>query len=218
MAEHGFINMIKHLRGEEAVLLFGKYATSTDDERRALGQFLGEEYQRECIEYPFEVPEFNEAAAVWAAELVYISAQLLLNREKTIDEIGEFPDVYNAEISASAHLSADLCLRFLPEIIKKLEQIDKDDELIPKLKKYLEPWSYSAIGCLRDDDVVGKTIFSTPCVRALYMQRLLERKQIHAITDSEIQESIRASVGLHGKELLDKTAYEKLQEWKAEKE
>lgn len=217
MAEKDFIEMIRYLRHQEAVMLFGKYAIINEDEFEQVAQFLESEYHQECYEYPGNAPEFDKGAAIWAAELVHVAAQLLLNRQQTMDEIDESLQAYSGELNASAHLSADLSLRFLPRIIDKLQLIDPEDELVSKLDGILSQWPYSAIGRIKEAQVDLDLIITDQNLLSLYADRVLEKGRIQDVVHQSIQQQLLASLGMYGRDLLNSTDFEKTKEWRVEK-
>ena len=145
MTKYYFLNTIQTLRKQEEAVLYEKLLPISEQEKKEAADFLYQEYQQEALEYPYQVPEFDVFAALWAADFLYTALQLVLHREqKEQDLVQLLPDFPN-EITPSAILSADLCLRFLPDVIIQLKLIDSEDALIEILEKQLTLWHYSGI-------------------------------------------------------------------------
>jgi hypothetical protein len=139
-----FLKMVRHLRKNEEVMLYENILAIPDEEVTSVAEFLRSEYENEALNHPKPLPEYDPEAAVWAARTLYVSAQLLLYRENKVTDLSTLiPD--NLEVNAGAILSADLTLRFLPDLVKQMEVIDPDDDLLHILRKLLEKWHYSAV-------------------------------------------------------------------------
>jgi hypothetical protein len=191
-----FLETIYHLRTIEQIILYNKMMAISKEEEKETISFLETEYENEILDYPSKAPEFNAQAAIWGAKTVYFASQLLLYREHKISELDFFLPQYKGVLNASALLSADLCLRFLPQIIIEMKQIDADDLAIPILEKNLEDFHYSAIGF----DVFSGTInleivFSDESLKQLYLNRVVERKAKKTAAIEEVKRELMAGFG-----------------------
>jgi len=192
-----FFQMISNLRQHESVLLAGKMKPISIEEENEVAEFLAKEYQTESLEYPFISPEFNVDAALWAAKTIYIASNLMLYREQKETEIEELLQVYPKEINASAILSADLTLRFLPLIITNLKLIDLDDKLIKLLENQLQQWHYSAIEFNLDYEVIDfQSVKKNKCLHQLYCNRIMHFKNITLAKHPAFNDTINANMGL----------------------
>lgn len=191
-----FLDTIFHLRTIEQIILYDKLITIAKEEESETVSFLESEYEREILEYPNIAPDFNPNAALWASKTVYLAAQLLLYREHKISDLAVILPDYNSEISASALLSADICLRFLPQIIMEMKRIDPDDLVIGILEKYLFKFHYSAIGFDVDLEQINfEIIYSNDCLKQLYIDRIVERKAIKFTESNFIKEQLQIGFG-----------------------
>lgn len=175
---HHFSKVIKQLRENEEVMLYGNVLDIESEDIAETVQFLEKEYRAESANYPYCPPEFNVEAALWGAKTVYVAAQLLLYRENRISELHTLITSYSGEITSSAILSADLCLRFLPELVKELKVIDPEDLLIELLVKQLEIWNYSAISYSGIDyaNCIFTNVHENECLKQMYVNRIIEFK------------------------------------------
>ncbi|MDI3319394.1 hypothetical protein [Pinibacter soli] len=197
MEKKYFLKMIQHLRVEEQVMLYGNlFETSSDEEE--VCSFLQTEYQQESLTHPFQSPSFDGAAALWGARLIYNAAQLLLYRQnKPNDLIALFPDFQN-EVTPSAIVSADLCLRFLPDVIAPLRLIDGEDQLIGILENHLKIWHFSAVKSELSFDALDFTlILSNPCIKRLYVDRVIEYKKLKLAFHPSLKPLVQASLGMY---------------------
>jgi hypothetical protein len=197
--------MIKHTRTNEEVILHSNVLDISPEEIEKTSLFLESEYKQECLSYPYTAPEFDVQAAIWAARLFYISSQLLLYREQNIEEINKLLPPYNSEITASAILSADLTLRFIPHIVTELKLIDDTDPLIETLESYLHLWHYSAIGySLPNIDKLDFKILETDkCLNQLYINRIIEKNAISLSKHPALHSAIESTLGMYKKELWE---------------
>jgi hypothetical protein len=191
-----FLETLYHLRTVEHVILYNRLAPVPHKEEQDVIAFLEGEYERECTDYPFTAPAFSGTAALWAAKTVYVAAQLFLYRENKETELSALLPAYSGNIDASAMLSADLCLRFLPAVKYALEAVDVNDPLIAVLEKHLVHFPYSGIG--RDGDFSEPdtvTILNNDCLKQLYLDRIAERKAVKWAAQPIVNSAILANIG-----------------------
>lgn len=150
-----FLNTISHLREQEEMLIYDRFTSPTPKEEKAVANLLREEYTREVLNFPGVAPSFEPEAAVWAARIVFNASQLLLSREKDEKDLVELLPDHPGAMTPGAILSADLCLRCLPDVIEKAKDINPDDPLIGLLEEILQQWHYSGIGYFRGQERGG---------------------------------------------------------------
>ena len=195
MPQH-FYNSIFNLRQHEEFTLYDRILVFTPEDETLVQDFLQIEYDTECLHYPFAAPAFNRTAALWAAKTTYTSCQLLLSRENREGELTQLLPDYNQVIDAGAILSADVCLRFLPQILLQTQRIDPNDALIAVIEAHLEKWHYSGIGhtkaLIADDD----EIFKNDCLLQLYADRVVSKKDTGRALQLPLLQKIRADMGI----------------------
>lgn len=194
--------MLRQLRLYEEIVLYASIPGVSPQEEIEAKAFLKEEYQREAIAFQHEVPPFSEEAAFWAAALIYRAAQLMLYRENKEVELAGILPVYNGPKDVSAILSADLTLRFLPSVIEKLKEIDKDDALIPLLSDVAVEWDFSSVGMKMDSKFEAMRMAKlNPCLLRLYIDRVIELRDAERAQHPLLHEEIKAVLGLYTSEL-----------------
>lgn len=190
--------MIQLLRMEEEVLLYGLALQTTEEEDGEVVEFLREAFQAEALGYPHDAPEFNPDAALWSAKIIYFASQFLLYRETSEHDLPMCFPAYPGEQTAGAILSADLCLRFLPDILAELQDIDPEDRLLVLLEELASNWLYSSI---RWDIPLEKCelepLLSDNCLKQLLIDRIIEFKKIKCAAQPEIYREIKAGLGLY---------------------
>lgn len=189
--------MIKNLREHEEIMLYGNILNINEKDASLVVEFLEKEYQLETLEYPYKVPEFDQKAALWAAQTVYIAAQLMLYRENKDSDIELLLPDYTGECNASAILSSDLCLRFVPNILSQLKLIDSEDIMIQVLEHKLNRWHYSGINYPLAIDILDfKDIFKDICIEQLYINRIIEYKKVRWASHPSCKNRVAASMGI----------------------
>lgn len=188
--------MLQHLHQEEEVLIYSnKLHISTAQELEVVS-YLKQFYETESLNYPHQAPQFDANAAIWAAQTVYLACQLILLRENKGSDLGIILPPYQQSYSASAILSADLTLRFLPDIISQASVIDPTDPLIAVLESHLMAWHYSGVNyTLKTDNLAFATINSNNCLKQLYVDRIIEYKKNELAQLPIFQPAVKASLG-----------------------
>lgn len=179
-----FYDSIELLRTKGDIILHSSFVGWSGDDEGYVKQFLADEYQKEAINYPGELPPFNEEAAIWGAKTVFVASQLLMLRDIAELEFTKLLPPFDHDIDLAAILSCDLCLRFLPDIIDTAEDIDTYDGLIPILDDLLLNWSYSRIGRRLVDpsqEVTNIDPLKIKSMQILLVERIVERKAQHTV-------------------------------------
>lgn len=198
MTQNYFLDMVQHLRQHEEVMLFGNLLQIDDTDAAETVAYLQEQYRKESLEYPYSAPPFDAAAALWAAKTMNMAAQLLLYRENKPDDLGTLFPAFGGEINHAAVLSADLCLRFLPDTLRELKLIDSLDPLILLLENTLMQWHYSGINYPLDLNKLDlEAGMADPCMRQLYLDRIIRYKNTGLAQHALFRNHISASLGLY---------------------
>lgn len=197
-SEHPFLHTIFQLRKNGELVLFDKFTIPSEEECLIVNDFLEQEYQMECLEYPYQPPAYDSHSAIWAARTLYIFTQLVLYRKHDEKEIAGLFSGFDREKHPGMLLSADLCLRFLPQLRTGVKNIDTEDIILPEFDKILQEWHYSSIGISFE---IEKTDFSivlrNDCLRQLYADRIIERKDIRLAECPVWKEIIQGNMGLY---------------------
>jgi hypothetical protein len=172
-----FVQTLYTLRNKEEVVPYAYDKLIPAAQLPLATDFLEGEYDNECLHYPGKPPAFDAVAALWAAQIIYISAQLLLYRKDKEEDLPLLFPEYKGAITPAAMLSADLCLRFLPDVWQMAKNMDADDLLVEILDHYLTQWPYSAVGTAIDvTETAFELMASDPCLLQLYIDRIIARK------------------------------------------
>jgi hypothetical protein len=192
------VNTIRHLRQQEEVLLFGNLFEIDEPDKQATVAFLREEYQTEALDYPFQAPEFDAEAALWAAQTVYTTAQILLYRQHNVADLPALLPDCLLDPTPSRILSADLTLRFLPDMLSQAQYLDPEDAVIPLLGNKLIQWHYSGITAkLPLEKLDFRYITADNCLHQLYTNRIIQYKKISLASHPAFVSQVLASLGDH---------------------
>lgn len=192
-----FLKTLYELRKAGNLIIFSKLQVVSDTDAAEVIDLLRSEFELESMEYP-AAPGFDTASALWAAKTIFYSAQLLLIRENTVKDLATlFPEI-NGEISLPAKLSADLSLRFLPEIYTQLNIADSKDPLLPVLERYLKQFHYSSIGSDIAPEIADwPSELADPAYRKLYLDRIVAKKDYKRAEIPYINQLLHAAFGLY---------------------
>jgi hypothetical protein len=192
-----FLNMIRHLRQHEEIMLYGHVLEIAEADAQATRAFLKSEYERESIGYPGSAPPFDDEAGMWAARVVYVAAQLILYRENQEKDLSLLLPDHHSAPTAAGMLSADLCLRFLPQMIMQLKNIDSEDALIEVLERKLGAWHYSGVAHPLNIESLDFSFTDDPCLRQLYAERIIDNRKLSLALHPAFREYISAQLGLY---------------------
>jgi hypothetical protein len=196
-----FYDMIKTLLSKEEVMLYENILSISEEEKAQVSLFLQEKFIEESTNYPFSVPDFNTKAALWAAEYVYLAAQLIVYRKDNEIQLEALLPKSNFEITPSTLLSVDLCFRFIPDMIRELQIIDSEDPLLLLLETELCNWHYSGINYITKLDSINLApLFTNQCLQQLYLNRVVEYKNTQLAQHPEINLLLMNNFGIYEKE------------------
>jgi len=188
--------MIQHLRQQEEVLLFGNLLSVAEQDKQATLAFLQSEYEQEKLNYPYQAPAFDAESAWWAAQIVYVTAQILLYRQHEETELPRLlPDFPLAPIP-SRIISVDLTLRFLPDMLLQARHLSPEDALIPLLEAQLMQWHYAGISChMPPEKLDFSQISINDCLHQLYTNRIIRYKNVQLASHPVFLPRVLASLG-----------------------
>lgn len=172
---NSFFDTIHHIREYEEALIFVDIY-QVDDDKSAVIDYLEQAFENESKEYPYSPPTFDSSAALWGAKILYFSSQLLLNRKNMKQPLEDYISAFCGEKNASSVLSADLCLRFMPDIFKQSKLIDPDDQLNELLEEVLCDWHYSGIRRDPLSIALDMSLYQeNKCLNQLYIDRVIDK-------------------------------------------
>ena len=167
----------------------------SDEERRTAATLLIEYEKVWRTQLPAGLPEFQQASGIWAAELLYRSAQFLAHRDVNVEFIDAAFSLPMPEPSPAAHYSVDLTFRYLCDIWRFAGLASSDDPFSERIVKLVEPWPLSSVGFDQIPLVAEKSLLEQPALRRMYVDRIIAQAKPEQVTDTELRELIASSVG-----------------------
>ncbi len=157
--------------------------------------------RRERLEFPGEAPALSLPAAQWATATFYQACQLLVCRDVPAAETAEAlaaacPPARSPEV----HYSADLVLRYLPDLLGTARRLAAGDTLVDALVRIALEWPLSSVGVpgLKPEGLSEiDTFIGHRGLRQLYADRILQHDDTGRIQHPAARAAVMASVGQH---------------------
>ncbi|SFT60846.1 hypothetical protein SAMN05421857_2055 [Chryseobacterium formosense] len=186
------------LRKEECITIFTDIQEISQKEEQDAADYFESEFEKERLEFLSDQINCDHKTAVWAAKVLYHSAQLYLIRENTAKDLNKLIPSFKGKRDVSAILSADLLLRFLPQIISVLQNADPEDTLIKMLENILRQFHYSGIGFDLDlENINWEEELKDKTYRKLYLERIVENKAYKLAEIPYINQLLIAEFGMY---------------------
>lgn len=193
-----FLDTIFLLRKSGCITVFSNLHEISKKEEQEAGDYLEAELEKERLEFLSTDISCNKESAVWAAKVLYYSAQLYLIRENTAKDLDKLIPKLKIASDTSSVLSADLSLRFLPQIVILMQTADPYDPLVKILEEILTQFHYSGIGYpLNLEKVNWEKELKDKTYRKLYLERIVERKAYELAEIPYVNQLLIAEFGLY---------------------
>ena len=168
---------------------------AAEAERKAIESWLAEIEAQDRLNLPGEPPPFEPASAAWAAAMLYRGAQLLTDRDVSEETLRAALSDRGPDPTPAVHYSVDLVFRFLPDLITLARRVSQEDPLVESLLELIAPWPLSSVGLTGVAIGNVEPILAHPCLRQLYVDRILARSDLARLDDPRIQEAVREALG-----------------------
>jgi hypothetical protein len=193
-----FLDTLFLLRKDECITIFTDLQEISKKEEQDAADYFESEFEKERLEFLSDEISCNRETAVWAAKILYHSAQLYLIRENTAKDLHKLIPDFKGKRDISSILSADLSLRFLPQIISALQNVDPEDTLVKMLENILQQFHYSAVELDLDLERINwEEELKDKTYRKLYLERIVEKKAYPLAEIPYINKLLIAEFGLH---------------------
>ncbi|MDQ1094982.1 MULTISPECIES: hypothetical protein [Chryseobacterium] len=193
-----FLDTLFLLRKEESMTVFIGLQEIPEKEMLEAADYFRAEFEKERLEFQSAEVMHHQDAALWAAKILYHSAQLYLVRRDTSTDLKKFIPDYTGKIDVSAILSADLSLRFVPQVLAALQIADPEDPLIVLLESLLTRFHYSGIGTDLDlQNINWQDELKNATYRKLYLERIVEKKDYKLAEIPYINQLLIAEFGMY---------------------
>lgn len=158
-------------------------------------------YAEDRLEMPLEAPEFSPEAALWAVQYLYHAIQFVMLRDLGEEQVTKHLTAYSGNITPEAVYSADLMLRYLPDLLHLAKGLAPDDVLVTSLKNTLEQWPFSSVGLEGIAQVNCDVILTHASLKYAYMDRIIQQKDITRAAQAKVSELIEEALGGHAQNL-----------------
>jgi hypothetical protein len=137
-------SFVRELLSEGRVVLDGPPAVRAAERPEALRR-LEEAHAEECLDLAGPPVPFDSAAALAAAELVWRACWFLVSHREPDSAVAEALSLPAGTPTPGQHLSADLTLRYLPQVWRRAAGRDAADVLTCCLARVLREWPLSGV-------------------------------------------------------------------------
>jgi hypothetical protein len=193
-----FLDTLFLLRKDECITIFTDLQEISKKEEQDAADYFESEFEKERQEFLSDQINCDKETAVWAAKILYHSAQLYLIRENTAKDLQKLIPEFKGKRDISSILSADLSLRFLPQIISALQNADPEDTLVKMLENILQQFHYSAVGFDMDLSKINwEEELKDKTYRKLYLERIVEKKAYSLAEIPYINQLLIAEFGMY---------------------
>lgn len=150
-------------------------------------------------ELPPSPPPLDIGAAYWGATKLYRACQLLAIREAPAELVHEaLTERYDSGSGPAVDYAVDLTFQYLPSLFRLAERVAAADPLLDDLKRLGADWPLSSVGM--PDVAPARTehaFLDHPCLRRLYVDRILATKDASRLSDETTRASVRAALGAY---------------------
>jgi hypothetical protein len=161
------------------------------EERESVLALLANAFDDYRLDVAGPLIPFAPTCALRAMELLAWSSWFLLHRSEPDAEVDRCLPVLAAGQTASEHLSADLVLRFLPQVHRRARAVNPQDLLTIRLEETLRRWPLSGVLADLDNPPLVEISFEQHRgLLLLYAERLAERPRPAWVTSGLGQEYV----------------------------
>lgn len=205
--QSNLLSFITNLLEKGAISVTKDLSPFTDIDQLEATNALHQLYERDALEMPYSAPEFSETAALWAVEYLYRAIQCSLLREIEEEQVKQLLPNYTHEINAAAIYSADLILRYLPDLWNLAKGLSPDDILVVLMNETAKKWPFSSIDIEDLEELEIDEILNHPSLRQAYIDRILQAEDKKRLKDERVmllaKEVIGDQVGILKPKLID---------------
>ncbi|MBO0358100.1 hypothetical protein J0X19_09110 [Hymenobacter sp. BT186] len=162
---------------------------------------LQEAYAEDKLHLPHTAPPFSAEAALWAAQVLYRAVQLTLLRDLDDTAVRASLTHYPNPINPAVVYSADLTLRYLPDLLHLAKGLAPADVLVTRLRELAQHWPFSFGGPEPAAPQQLEPVLGHPALRAAYADRIIEARNLVRAQQAETAILIREALGHYAAEL-----------------
>jgi hypothetical protein len=169
-----FLEFVRRLLEDGAVVLRERPAPRAA-ERRQAEEVLAAAYADYCLDVAGPPPAFDAAAALDAAERLWLACWFLVRRDEPPEALPKCLPLPRPPASAAQHLSADLMLRFAPQVHRRARAAEAADLLTGWLTRLLRQWPLTGVlSDVEEGPLTPVELGGHPGLLLLYAERLAD--------------------------------------------
>lgn len=182
-----------------AVTLAARPEPFAEADERAAEALLRDWHAADAREWPGTAPDFDSAAAGWAARYLYHTVQLALVRELDETVVAEYLPDFAGPATAEAIHSADLSLRYLPDLLRLAKGLAPGDALVARLLATGAQWPLSFVGraAPAPEPEAEAAVLAHPALRQAYIDRVIGARDQGRAGLPHLRPLVEAALGGH---------------------
>jgi hypothetical protein len=188
-------NFIAGLINEGKVKVVPQMVTFTAEDLHLANVHLRQYYEDDAQEMPATVPDFDLPAACWAAAYLYRAVQFILLRELDETVMQEHLRSFEAIHTPAAIYSADLTLRYLPDLFDLAKGLSPHDPLVKQMQETAEAWPFSAAAIPLETSPDISIVMSHPSLKQAYIDRIIYAKDLRKCRHPECYPLVQEALG-----------------------
>jgi hypothetical protein len=189
------------LFAEGKVVATGGISGFDADDLRAAEQVLYQFYREDALAMPAQVPDFHAEAACGGAQFIYNAVQLIINRDLDGEIVEQHLNILPEPASPEIIYSADLTLRYLPELFSLAKGLSPLDIVVTKLKETAARWPFSSVGIELEGEYLLGNILGHPSLKYAYTDRILTQKDKNRAQHPQVTALISLALGNYAAQL-----------------
>jgi hypothetical protein len=170
-------------------------STGADEDTSELHRILEEYNTLYRSQLPAGLPAFDLKAAIYGAVTLHRACQFLAYRDFTKEDIHAAIAIGPVAANPAEHLSVDLTMRFLPDVVRLATAAAPDDPLVNRLLELGRCWPLSSVGIAKVVNVDVTPLINDPGVFRLYVDRVLSKADASRLAERRVREAIAVAVG-----------------------
>src|SRR5438132_4618804 len=168
---------VRRLLDQGEAILKGR-PDSLQSQQEAAAAYLREAFADYRLEIAGPLLEFDAATAVAASQLLWQACWFLVNRSEPTEVLEQRLVMPRRPTTAAQHLSADLVLRYLPQVHRRAQALTPGDVLVALLGHVLRQWPLSGVLSEVDEEPTTELDFGGhPGLMLLYAERLARKEK-----------------------------------------
>ena len=184
-----------------SITLSGQPAAFDATDLEAAEELLTSYHAEDCLDLPHTAPAFEAPAGLWAAQHLYHAAVLAVVCELDEAAIATHLPAYEGALTPAAHYSADLSLRYLPDLLQLARGLAPAAALVARLQHTARQWPLSFVGHEPADAEAEAILLAHPALRGAYVDRIIGAHDRVRAGQPHLAPLVQAALGAYSAQL-----------------